>query len=333
MLTKRYCRVLVMAVISWLLLSSLPNEGFSQDTVTAQGAVVVPPAQDSGSSDIKVMTWNILGGRGCRLNRRMEKVAEEVLRHDGLDVLALQEVYRAQALKLAEHLRDAGRDFSTHFVTTKVCDDDDPGKDFGIAILSRGVIIDRDSEPLPQAPATSPTNHRPCDRGERRKLAVIQTEVRGESVHVYATHLTSCGGNESRRAQAEVITRRIRADERKFERRTSSTFRPILMGDLNTRPSAPAYDVFNERLRDAWGNNDGGFTYHTLASLFVRAPSLRIDYIFYGRGDFELDDVRVTDSATLYRIFDVEHPERLDPDADELPVPDHRPLTARLSYD
>jgi endonuclease/exonuclease/phosphatase family metal-dependent hydrolase len=325
-------RVAPAVILLGLVLSFVPKASFSQETVSPRsGGAALPPEP---SSDLKVMTWNILGGRGCKLHRRMEKVAEEVMRHDGLDVIALQEVYRAQALKLAEHLREARfGSFSTHFVTTKVCEDDDRGKDFGIAILSRSMILFRDEMPLPQAPAISPVNHKPCDRGERRKLAVISTLVRNRPVYVYATHLTSCKDLTARKNQAEAIRNRIRADERRFESRMPFDFRPILMGDMNTRPSAPAYDVLTERFRDAWGNNAGGFTYHTLASLFVRAPSIRIDYIFYGRGDFQLDDVRVTDSPTLYRIFNVEHPEDLDPDADELPVPDHRPLTARLSYE
>jgi endonuclease/exonuclease/phosphatase family metal-dependent hydrolase len=334
MLTKRYYRVVVMAVILGLLLSSLPNVSFSQETVTPQGAVVVPPAQDAGSSDIKVMTWNILGGRRCKLNRRMEKVAEEVMRHRGLDVIALQEVYRSQALKLAQHLRDAGfGSFFTHFVKTKTCDDDNAGKDFGIAILSRHLILPtRDEYPLPQAPQTSPDSGKPCDRDERRKLAAITTVVRGRPIRVYASHLTSCGGAVARITQAEAIIRQVRSDEKRFERVMPFKFRPILMGDLNTRPLAGAYSVFTERFRDAWGNNAGGFTFHTLSTVNERAAKIRIDYIFYGSGDFRLDEVRVTDSPTLFRIFEVAHPEALDPDADELPIPDHRPLIARLSY-
>jgi endonuclease/exonuclease/phosphatase family metal-dependent hydrolase len=326
MLTKRSHRSVVTAVMLGLLLSFIPNASFSQDTVNPRGAVIAPPPPEP-SSDLKVMTWNILGGLHCKLNRRMEKVAEAVMNHDGLDVLALQEVYRDQAAKLAEHLRERGFGFFfVHFVRTKSCGG--RGKDFGIALLSRHVILSYREYPLPQAPDHSPTTGKPCDRGERRMLAGISIFARGRFVDVYTTHLTSCGGDEVREDQAKVIMRRIREDERAFERTHKPfAFRPILMGDMNSRPTSDAHGVITERFRDA-GASDPHATYHTLN------PRIRIDYIFFDKGVFKLDNVRVTSNQTLFSIFEVAHPERLDEkeDADDLPMPDHLPVTARLSY-
>lgn len=331
---KIHRRAIGKVMVLGLLLLLLSSASFFQETTNAQIStqVALPaPSPAPSTSDLNVMTWNILGGRQCKLNRRMEKVAEEVMRHANLDVIALQEVYRAQALKLAEHLREADfGSFSTHFVMTKVCDNGNRGKDFGIAILSRRSIIFRNEEPLLQAPERSPYTGKLCDKGEKRKLAGVVILVGIRPVHIYTTHLTSCGGFKARIAQAEVITRRIRGDERSFERMSPFAFRPVLMGDMNTRPLTGAYSVIVERFRDV---DPGTFTYHTLATVNSSAPRIRIDYIFYGRGDFKLDDVSVTSSQMLFGIFDIEHPEDLDPDAVELPVPDHRPVTAHLSYD
>ncbi len=132
-----------------------------------------------------------------------------------------------------------------------------------------------------------------------------------------------------RETQAKVIMRRIREDETVFERtHRPYAFRPILMGDMNSRPTSDAYRVMTERFRDA-GASDPRATYHTLN------PRIRIDYIFFGKGVFKLDGVRVTTNRTLFSIFEVAHPEELDEkeDANDLPMPDHLPVTARLSYD
>ena len=62
------------------------------------------------------------------------------MKHEGLDIIALQEVHREQATELARQLKKKGfGDFYTHFFTMKECDDS--GNDFGLAFLSRTPIL------------------------------------------------------------------------------------------------------------------------------------------------------------------------------------------------
>ncbi len=330
MRTKTNRRVIGKVMVLGLLLSLMPITNLFQETTNAQISTQVAqpaPSPTPHISDLKVMTWNILGGLGCEENRHMEYVADEVMRHDDIDIIALQEVYREQAAKLAEHLRVRGYGrFLVHFVKTKDCGR--RGKDFGIALLSRHVILSYREKPLPQAPEHSPDTGKRCDKGEKRHLAGITIFVRNKFVDVYTTHLTSCGGLEARKEQARAVRQEISRDEKFFERFSPLIFRPILMGDMNSRPSSDAYNKITERFRDA-GASDPRSTYHTLN------PRIRIDYIFFGKSEFKLDFVGVTSNQKIFSIFKVANPEKLDEkkDAANLPMPDHLPVTAHLSFD
>jgi endonuclease/exonuclease/phosphatase family metal-dependent hydrolase len=328
MTTKKKELTVLKSIMLGLLFSLLSSASFAQDATQAQTATMTATvAAASSGSDIKVMNWNILGGRGCKLNRRMEKVADEVVRHKALDVIALEEVHRAQALKLAELLERRGFGFfTTHFVKMKDCGDRNPNADFGIALLSRHGILSRREYELPHAPDPDPETGKACDRGSKRMLAAITIRVRGKLVNVYSTHLTACGGSSAQIEQAEKIIDIIRREETNYERSSRFPFRPLLLGDMNAFPLGGAHSVFTIRFRDAWGNHQGGLTFHTLN------PRARIDYIFYGKSEFKVDDISVTSNQTLFRIFGVERPEDLSEDSDDLPVPDHLPVTARLSY-
>jgi len=265
----------------------------------------------------------------------MEKVADAIMKHEGLDVIALQEVHRAQASELARQLKKKGfGEFDTHFFTMKECDDS--GKDFGLAFLSRTPILTSfllkpRAYPLPHAPDPNPNTKNPCDRGLKRILAAITTRVRGTTVRVYNTHLTACGGTSAQRRQADAIIRLIKIEEGVYEFFFESSFRPILMGDMNAPPSRGAHSILTERFIDAWGNRGGGLTFPT------RDPDARIDYIFVGRGDFRVDDIRVTSNQSLVNTFNIpgiNKPEDLPKDPDALqPIPDHLPVTALLSFD
>jgi endonuclease/exonuclease/phosphatase family metal-dependent hydrolase len=266
----------------------------------------------------------------------MEKVADAVMKHEGLDVIALQEVHRAQVTELALQLKKKGfGDFYTHFFTMKDCGDS--GKDFGLAFLSRtpistSILFKPRAYVLPHAP-------KPCDRELNRILAAITTQVRGKTVRVYNTHLSACGGTSIQRKQADEIISTIKIEEIVFEffDGSRSSFRPILMGDMNAPPSRGAHSILTERFIDAWGNRGGGLTFPT------RDLEARIDYIFVGRGDFRVDDITVTSNQSLVNTFNIpgiNKPEDLpkppkDPKAPEplQPIPDHLPVTARLSFD
>lgn len=276
--------------------------------------------------ELKVMTWNIRGGeyirRGvsvqCTPNQTpnyLHNIAEEIERHAGLDLIALQEVYRDQANRLARYLaRTHGFQPEPYFVETRSCGRGDVGNDFGIAIISRYPLLDK------QSVALDPCIFIFCPK-ERRMLARAIIRVGGIGLHVYNTHL-----NPGRLQQFEVraLNRKVNDDRNHWDQ----VFLPILMGDFNARPASPTYNSIRaENFLDAWRLANGeadGFTFETFR------PSARIDYVFVGGGgDFHADDMQVTSSQTLFDVFDLTNPnERHDFNK----VPDHRPIVGRLSF-
>lgn len=291
----------------------------------AAGAVTVR------ASDLKVMTWNIRGGqterRGgdihvvpCTPNRTpnyLHNIEEEINRHEGLDVIALQEVYRSQAETLARDLA-ATRGFHPrpYFVETRSCAGGPAANDFGIAIISRYPFLGVEKRAL-----STPL----CDGLEERMLAGVIIKVQGRPVHIYDTHLSACGGAFAQASEVLEIRAQINQDR---SRPRDFAFRPVLMGDFNTRPtSAPYHAIRLGLFLDAWREAHGdepGNTFDTFS------PHARIDYIFVGSGGvFKVDEAGLTSRRTLFDIFDLENPNA---GRDFNKIPDHLPVVASLSY-
>lgn len=276
------------------------------------GAVAVEPGAEEAAArqELKVMTWNIHGGEGCRLAPRayLDKVETEIRRHRRLDLIALQEVHRGQANTLATRLG-----FYSHFVEMRRCGSNE--RDFGLAILSRHYFGVNGKE------ATLPAG---ACRDVIRKVAAVTVRVHGKLVHFYATHLTACGGAEGQAAQIARLRAFIRRDLERPGRR--GPFRAVLVGDFNVKPfDAPYFDLTGE-FRDVWREaprptlaNLEGLTYET-TNLWAR-----IDYVFL-RQDSGLRprELRVTDPQTIFRTFGTRK---------KSGVPDHLPVVARFTFE
>lgn len=294
-------------------------------------AALTAEAVEVRASDLRVMTWNIRGGqtekRGpevrvvpCTPNRTpgyLNNVEQEINRHEGLDVIALQEVYRSQAETLARNLAAShGFHPRPYFVETRSCAGGPASNDFGLAIISRHPFLDVEKRAL--------YTHF-CDGLEERMLARVIIRVQGRPVHVYNTHLTACGGAFAQTREVLDIRAQVNRDR---SRPREFAFRPVLMGDFNAGPTSVAYKAIRTGLfLDAWreaNGDDPGKTFDTFS------PHARIDYIFVGSGGvFRVDHAQRTSKQTLFDVFDLENPNA---GRDFNKVPDHLPVIAHMSY-
>jgi endonuclease/exonuclease/phosphatase family metal-dependent hydrolase len=283
------------------------------------------------AGDLNVMTWNIRGGqtekRGgsihvvpCTPNTTpnyLHNIEEEINRHEGLDVIALQEVYRSQAETLARNLA-ASRGFHPrpYFVETRSCAGGPAANDFGIAIISRHPFLDVERRAL-----YTPL----CNQLEERMLARVIIKVQGRPIHVYNTHLSACGGAFAQTREVIEIRAQINRDR---DRSRDFAFRPVLMGDFNVGPGSIPYQTIRLGLfLDAWREVHGdapGNTFDTFS------PHARIDYILVGSGGvFKVDYAQLTNKQALFDVFDLEKPNA---GRDFNKVPDHLPVVAHMSY-
>jgi endonuclease/exonuclease/phosphatase family metal-dependent hydrolase len=296
------------------------------------------------ASELKVMTWNIRGGKanpetgktqGCKPNfspAYLIGIAKEIRRHAGLDVVALQEVYRGQVALLKPMLfPNLGMNPDIHFVATLSCG---PGSadDYGIAIISRYQFVEdsrkrarlcrtSSDEPLTEWPFFTP--HCPGKTQEPRVLARAIIRVDGRPIHIYNTHLPPAGGVHIGMAALILLLTGDKPD------------RAILLGDFYFHEgSAPYRMITRKKFRDAWlgaPHDDKdcdyeGFTHKTLN------PTQRDDYVFISDDGFRVEDARVTCEGALREMFGLP---RKGPSRDGEPlftrVPDHLPLTVRLA--
>ena len=277
-----------LALLALALLAA-PHAVLAQ--VQTQGAGVAIP---SAASELKVMTWNIRGGlvregdRGpkrCRPKPASQNspyfigIAKEIGRHAGLDVVALQEVYRSQANELKRMLfTPLGPNLDLHFVATINCDR--IGDQYGLAIFSRHKFLEGSGRTVLLC------TH--CPGNEPRVLARVKISVGGQPIHIYNTHFPPGGAVHV--GMASLISFQVpfvdRAD------------RAVLLGDFYFSPFRSAYDVLTSVFTDAWVRHHGDKECENTNP--TKHPSQRDDYVFV-RGSFRVDAARVTCRARSAR--------------------------------
>lgn len=237
---------------------------------------VAPP------DELKVMTWNIDGG-GCGTDRSMAPFAQ-VIRDHSPDVVAIQEIHRDQALRLA---RAAGF-YPPYFVQTKDC----RRADFGLAIMSRYPF-----EAGSQKEYSFFVFNHPLDtwRGEFRKMIGVNIRLGGQLIRIYDTHLTAIGKsfryrNYFREQQVGVILRSIIRDEGN----PGPSVWPILMGDFNSQPGTYPYVLVQRMFEDANPHHN------------TTSEGTRVDYIFLRRNTgLSIVDAGVLSTGSLSDHFPV----------------------------
>jgi endonuclease/exonuclease/phosphatase family metal-dependent hydrolase len=210
------------------------------------------------TAHLRVMTYNIRHGEGMDGRIDLGRIAE-VIRREGADIVALQEVDRGVArsgrrdlaAELAE-LTGLTHVFSNNFSFQ--------GGEYGNALLSR----------LP-VKRWGNTHYRMLREGEQRGLLAVELDVAGQRLVVMSTHL------DFRPDDAERLSNvgEIRAVAGQYGEGAV-----ILCGDFNAVPGSPTHVAMKAGFEDVWesvGTGDG----HTYSST---EPRRRIDYVFLRRG-------------------------------------------------
>ena len=197
---------------------------------------------------ITAVTWNIHGS-----GRPDVAVICELLRGFSPDVVALQEVRRAQAGALAQSLGWATAHWSfKHWPI--------PSPAEGLAVLSPHRLVDAETVTL--------STWEPPWTYRRRIAQLCALDAGGSELRLTNTHLASDDAN-ARRAQAERLLARVRPDS-------------FLAGDLNARPGGAALQLLLDAgLRDAAATE--GATNWRPGDPDDR-PTNRIDYVLVPAG-------------------------------------------------
>lgn len=209
---------------------------------------------------VRVLTWNLQGSQGLDIG-----AVGRVLVAAAPDVVALQEVQRAQARRLAAssglaHMRWA---FKHWPVATRP---------EGLAVLSRWPLT-----------ASSTFVSRPgWPWSWRRRVALEATAVvEGRPLRIVDVHLSPHDAPDRRREEAERVAAR------------RGVVAPIVAGDVNERPGGPAVGTLrNAGWADAWAcahpaggdGADPGATNWTAGARAGRPPTQRLDVVLVPEG-------------------------------------------------
>lgn len=208
---------------------------------------------------VKVLTYNVLGGRNTDGARDLNRLAEVINTLDP-DVVALQEVDRhtgrLHGVDLPGELAVlTGMD--AVFGRAMYYD----GGEYGEAILSRFPIVDTTNHALPHLETSEP---------RAALAATIQFPGSDQTFVFIGTHLDHLPSPEDRIAQATAINAILQQyDDQPV----------ILAGDLNAEPGSEPMRILEKRWADVWTGEEDGFTFPS------DAPRKRIDYILYRPGE------------------------------------------------
>jgi endonuclease/exonuclease/phosphatase family metal-dependent hydrolase len=168
---------------------------------------------------ITVVTWNIKGSAGPDLER-----VGQVLGGFGADIVAVQEVRRAQASGLAQHLGWVTAHWSFKHLPLF-----SPPE--GHAVLSPHRLIGAETVTLSEG--------EPFWSYRRRIAQLCALDIGGTTLPLANTHLAS-DDRPARAAQAQRLLTQVQSDS-------------LVVGDLNASPGGAVLQLFRgAKLRDAW---------------------------------------------------------------------------------
>ena len=228
-------------------------------------------------SSFAIVTWNLQGSRGVDAEG-MSGVLDAVRP----DVIALQEVERGQARRLAAALGDASMRWAFKHFSWRTWPE-------GLAVLT----------PHRLTSATPFVLRRGTWFSWRRRVgidAVIERD--GDAVGVIDVHLSPHEASALRVAEVGLVRTRVGA----------RALTPMLVGDFNELPGGPAAAALQAGgWLDAWtlaAGSDGGdgATNWTAGNRRGRPPTQRLDYVFVPPG-WVVDEARVLADPDRYDWF------------------------------
>jgi endonuclease/exonuclease/phosphatase family metal-dependent hydrolase len=212
----------------------------------------VLPASDPTRGELRVVTYNILGGRGTDNARDLGRVAD-VLRALNADLISLQEV---DVLTRRNGNQDIPAELSRRLgmeVQFAQAIPHDGGK-YGVAVLSGLPVHARAAHKLPTLPGH-----------EVRAVAEVVVELPGltNRVAFLGTHLDHTADNATRRLQIAELVRLAGPAHRDA----------VLAGDLNMEPGFPEFTDLLAAWKPTWPDGKAGATWP------AHQPTERIDHV------------------------------------------------------
>jgi endonuclease/exonuclease/phosphatase family metal-dependent hydrolase len=253
----------LVATMPVVKMDIIKHEGWTGRIVGLAGLLLlgvagcVSPAAERLPGAFRLMTYNIRHGEGMDGRIDLERIAE-VIRREGADVVALQEVDRGVT-------RSGRRDLAGELaaLTGMTCVFSNnfhfQGGEYGNALLTRTTVG-----------GWRNTHYRMLREGEQRGLLWVELEMDGRRLVVMNTHLDFRPDDAERLSNVQEIMVAAGAKEADGL---------IICGDFNSEPGSPTHDAMKERFEDAWeavGLGEG-FTYSSTE------PNRRIDYVFWDR--------------------------------------------------
>jgi endonuclease/exonuclease/phosphatase family metal-dependent hydrolase len=209
------------------------------------------------SSAVRVLTWNVQGSQGFDL-----VATADLVRAARPDVVALQEVQRRQAVRLARTLEMAGhRWVLKHWPVTR--------RPEGLAVMTPHRLVSSAGFRIRSGPFWS----------WRRRVGIDATVDTGTVViRLFDVHLSAGAEPGARIAEARLL----------IDRAGSAVPAPVIVGDLNDHPRDGAHgELVGAGWVDAWHRAHGdaaGATNWTPGPRAGREPSQRLDYVLAPSG-------------------------------------------------
>jgi endonuclease/exonuclease/phosphatase family metal-dependent hydrolase len=252
---------------------------------TSNSAVI---RQQAPGRPVRVLTWNLQGSHGVDV-----AAVTAVVRAARVDVIALQEVQRAQARHIAAALSITSRRWVLkHWPIVQRAE--------GLAVLTPHRVV-RSSRFLLR---------RTWIWTWRRRVGIDVTMATDAGlVRVIDVHLSPHDHRGHRRREVALVAARARRPGP----------RPIVVGDLNELPGGGALDALvTAGWLDAWavvhGEADGGATNWTGGSRAGRPATQRLDYVLVPPGSSVVSAL-VVDTAEA-----VDHVDEMGSLSDHLPL-------------
>lgn len=234
---------------------------------------------------VKVLTYNILGGRNTDGQRDLNRIAE-VITTLNPDIVALQEVDRHTGrLNGVDLAAELGRLTGMQHVFGRAMKYD--GGEYGEAILSRFPIVNITNHALPIVPIDT-TNGTAMQEVEPRAALAVELQFRDtENTFIFiGTHLDHLRDPSNRNAQAIGL----------LEIAAEYGNKPVILaGDLNSTPDSEAIATLLTHWKDAWPpDRDGGTSPRSNRRIdyvmFTPAAKWRVNAAYRGI-DIKKDDV------------------------------------------
>ena len=222
-------------------------------------------SEADGSKIVKVLSFNVFGGRTTKGDLNFEVVAK-VIRDINPDLVALQEVdYKVNRSRKVDLATELGwrTNMAPIFARAMYYD----GGEYGEGVLSKFTFLTTRNVPLPNMEGQEP----------RAALEVVVELPSKDTIAFVGTHFAH-EGPAGRELQAKALNKVF----------TKNQYPTILAGDLNARPGSATIDILEEYWQSTYDRDNPKPTSPS------HDPTSKIDYVmFYPKNKWRVVDRQI----------------------------------------